>query len=143
MANISMNSEAPGPPVIHREKVQQKSAATAVLDTMERLHREVVGMYDAAVVDKENGKPHVVKRMDRPHVRIIPEWFGRGALTRQELSEAAEELVADEAGLIVVGEATIEPALDKALSGTARVFKREIEATVDKITSELQEAFKG
>ena len=119
------------------------AAARAVLDTIEHLHKEVAGTYDAAVVDKENGKPHVVKRMDRPHVRIIPEWFGGGALTRQELNEAAEELLADEAGLIVVGEATIEPALDKALTGTARVFKREIEATVGQITSELQEAFKG
>ena len=43
----------------------------------------------------------------------------------------------------MVGEATIEPALDKALTGTAKVSKREIAATVDHITSELQEAFKG
>jgi hypothetical protein len=28
-------------------------------------------------------------------------------------------------------------------TGTPKVFKREIEATVDQITSELQEAFKG
>ena len=89
------------------------------------------------------GKPHIVKRMDRPHTRIIPEWFGGGALTRKELNEAAEELLTGEAGLIVVGEATIEPALDKALTGTAKVFKREMVATVDQITSELQEAFKG
>jgi hypothetical protein len=38
---------------------------------------------------------------------------------------------------------TIEPALDKALTGTAKVVKREMEATVDQITSELQEALKG
>jgi hypothetical protein len=74
--------------------------------------------------------------------RIIPEWFGGGALTRKELNEAAEELVADEAGLIVVGEATIEPALDDVFTGT-KVVKREILATVDQVTSELQEAFKG
>ena len=120
------------------------AAARAVLDTIEHLHRnEVVGKYDAAVVDKENGKPHVVKRMDRPHLRVIPEWFGGGALPREELNEAAEELVADQAGLIVVGEATIEPALDKALAGTAKVVKREMMATIEAITSELQEAFKG
>ena len=103
----------------------------------------MAGTYDAAVVDKENGKAHVVKRMDHPHVRIIPEWFGGGALTRKELDEAAKELLAGEAGLIVVGEATIEPALDKAFTGTARVFKREVQATVDEITTELQEAFEG
>ena len=95
------------------------------------------------MVDKEDGKAHVVKRLDHPHVRVIPEWFGGGALTRKELDEAAGELLTGEAGLIVVGEATIEPALDKALTGTAKVFKREMAATVEQITSELQEAFKG
>jgi hypothetical protein len=64
-------------------------------------------------------------------------------MTRKELDEAAEELLAAEAGLIVIGEATIEPALDEALAGTAKVVKREMAATVDQITSELQEAFKG
>ena len=43
----------------------------------------------------------------------------------------------------MVGEATIEPALDEALTGTPKVFKREVAATVDEIISELQEAFKG
>ncbi len=119
------------------------AAARAVLDTTEHLHKEVSGRYDAAVVDKENGMAHVVKRVDRPRVRVIPEWFGGGALTRKELNEAAEELLAGEAGLIMVGEATIEPALDKALTGTGKVFKREMAATVDRITRELQEAFKG
>ena len=58
------------------------AAARAVLDTIEHPDKDkVVGEYDAAVVDKENGKPHVVKRIDRPHVRIIPEWFGGGVLT--------------------------------------------------------------
>jgi len=119
------------------------AAALEMLDTIEHLPKEeVVGPYDAAVIDKENGKAHVVKRMDLPRMRIIPEWFGGGALTRKELNDAAEELLAGEAGLIAVGEATIEPALDKALTGTAKVFKREIEATIGQITSELQEAFK-
>jgi hypothetical protein len=120
------------------------AAARAALDTIEHLHRaDVNGKFDAAVIDKENGKPHIVKRMDRPHMRVIPEWFGGGALPRKELDEAAGELLADQAGLIVVGEATIEPALDKALAGTAKVVKREMEATFDQITNELREAFKG
>jgi len=129
--------------VVYAATYPTVAAARAVLDSIEHLHKEVAGTYDAAVVDKENGKAHVVKRLDHPHVRVIPEWFGGGDLTRTELNEAAEELLADEAGLIVVGEATIEPALDKALTGTAKVFKREMAATVDQITSELQEAFKG
>jgi hypothetical protein len=120
------------------------AAAQAMLNTIEHLPKdEVAGDYDAAVVDKENGKPHIVKRMDRPHIRIIPEAFGGGALPRKELNDAAEELMAGEAGLIVVGSATIEPGLEKAFSGTAKVVKREMAASVDQITRELQEAFKG
>jgi len=38
---------------------------------------EMIGQYNAAVIDKRDGKPHVVKRMDRPHIRVIPEWFSR------------------------------------------------------------------
>jgi hypothetical protein len=129
--------------VVYAATYPNVAAARAALDTIKGVHKEMTGRYDAAVIDKENGKAHVVKRMDHPYARVIPEWFGRGALTRKELNDAAEELLADEAGLIVVGEATIEPALDKALTGTAKVFKREIEATIDQITRELQEAFKG
>ena len=130
--------------VVYAVAYPSVAAARAVLDTIQHLHKdEVIGEYDAAVIDKENGKPHVVKRMDRPHIRVIPEWFGGGVLTRKELNEAAEELLADQAGLIVVGEASIEPALDKALTGAAKVVKREMAATIDQITSELQEAFKG
>jgi hypothetical protein len=129
--------------VVYAVTYPDVAAAQAALDTIEHLGKEVAGPYDAAVVNRENGRAHVVKRMDHPHVRIIPEWFGGGALTRKELDEAAKELLADEAGLIVVGDATIEPALDKALSSTAHVFKREIQATVDQITTELQEAFES
>jgi len=130
--------------VVYAAAYPTVAAARAVLDTIEHLpNDEVIGDYDAAVIDKENGKPHVVKRMDHPHTRIIPEWFGGGALTRKELNEAAEELLAAEAGLIVVGNASIEPALDKAFTGTAKVVKREMAATIDQITSELQEAFKS
>jgi len=51
------------------------------LDAIEQVRKdEVIGQYDAAVIDKEDGKPHVAKRMDRPHIRVIPEWFGGGTL---------------------------------------------------------------
>ena len=118
--------------------------ALADLDAIEQLHKdEMIGQYDAAVVDKEDGKPHVVKRMDRPHIRVIPEWFGGGSLPRKELHEAAEQLTATQAGLIAVGEPTIEKGLDKALTKASRVVKRTVEATTDEITSELQEALKS
>jgi hypothetical protein len=129
--------------VVYAAAYPTVTAARAVLDTIEHLSRsEVDGPYDAAVIAKEDGKGHVVKRIDHPHTRVIPEWFGGGVLTRKELTDAAEELVADEAGLVVIGWASIEPALDKVFTGT-KVVRREMAATMEQITSELQEAFKG
>ena len=130
--------------VVYAAAYETVDAALADLDAIEQLHKdEMIGQYDAAVIDKENGKPHVVKRMDRPHLRVIPEWFGGGTLPRKELHEAAEQLTASQAGLIAVGEPTIEKGLDKALTKASKVVKRTVEATTDQITSELQEALKG
>jgi hypothetical protein len=130
--------------VIYAAAYESVDAALADLDAIEQLHKdEVIGQYDAAVIDKEDGKPHVVKRMDRPHIRVIPEWFGGGTLPRKELHEAAEQLTANQAGLIAVGEPTIEQAVDKALTKASKIVKRSVEATTDEITSELQEALKS
>ena len=130
--------------VIYAAAYETVDAALADLDAIEQAHKvKLIGQYDAAVIDKKDGKPHVVKRMDRPHIRVIPEWFGGGTLPRKELHEAAEELTANQAGLIAVGEPTIEEALDTALSKAAKVVKRTVEATTDEITSELQEALKA
>jgi hypothetical protein len=130
--------------VVYAAAYETVDAALADLDAIEQLHKdEVIGQYDAAVIDKEDGKPHVVKRMDRPHIRVIPEWFGGGTLPRKELHEAAENLTANQAGLIAVGEPTIEKGLDKAFTGAANVVKRTMDATTDEVTSELKEALKG
>jgi len=130
--------------VVYAAAYETVEVALADLDAIEQLHKdEAIGKYDAAVIDKEDGKPHVVKRMDRPHIRVVPEWFGGGALPRKELHEAAENLTANQAGLIAVGEPTIEQAVDKALTKAAKVVKRTMEATTDEITSELQEALKS
>ena len=54
-------------------------AALADLNAIEQLHKdELIGQYDAAVIDQENGKPHVVKRMDRPLIRSSPSGSGAG-----------------------------------------------------------------
>ena len=130
--------------VLYTAAYESVAAALAALDSIEQLHKdEMIGKYDAAVIDKENGKPHIAKRMDRPRVRVIPEWFGGGTLPRKELHEAAEELTANQAGLIAVGEPTIEEGVGKALTGAAKVVKRTVDATTDEITSELQEALKS
>jgi hypothetical protein len=127
------------PLLVYAAAYDTVDAALTDLDAIERAHKEqMISQYDAAVIDKQDGKPHVVKRMDRPHIRVIPEWFGGGTLPRKELHEAAEQLTASQAGLIVVGEPTIEKGLDEALTRTAKVAKRTVEATTDEITSELQ-----
>ncbi len=129
------------PMVLYAASYDSVSAALADLDAIEQLHKdEMIGSYDAAVIDKENGKPRIVKRMDRPRIRVIPEVLGGGTLPRKELKEAAAELTADQAGLVTVGEPTIENGVDKALTGAAKVVKHTMDATTDEITSELQEA---
>jgi len=132
------------PMIVYAAPYPSVSAAEIDLDAVEQLHKaEMIGSFDAAVIDKEDGQPHVVKRMDRPRIRVIPEWFGGGTLPRKELHEVAEELAAGQAGLIAVGEPTIEKALDQALTKADKVVKRSVDATTDEITSELQEALKS
>ncbi len=81
--------------------------------------------------------------MDEPRIRVIPEWFGAGALPRKELREAAEQLTAEQAGLLVVSsEPVIEKEVDKALTGAGRVAKHKVDARIDQVTSELREALK-
>ena len=132
------------PMVIYAAAYENVSDATTDLDALEQLHKDkLIGKFDAAVIDKEDDQPHIVKRVDRPWARVIPEWFGGGTLPRKDLHEVAQELTASQVGLIAVGEPTIEEALDKALTGAAKVVKRTVDATTDEITSELQEALKG
>ena len=130
--------------VVHVATFSSVPDAEQALATIEQLYKnEAVGTLDAAVIDKENGKPHVVKRMDQPRIRVIPERFGGGALPRKELRQAAEQLTADQAGLLVVSsEPVIEKAVDKALTGAGQVAKHKVDARIDQITSELQEALK-
>ena len=69
------------PLLVYAAAYETVEAALADLDAIEQAHKdEVIGQYDAAVIDKEDGKPHVVKRMDRPHIRVIPEWFPAAGL---------------------------------------------------------------
>jgi hypothetical protein len=119
-------------------------AALADLDAVEQLHKdEMIGQYDAAVIDKKHGNLTLSSGWIARTSRVIPEWFGGGTLPRKELHEAAEQLTAGQAGLIAVGEPTIEKDLDKALTKADKVVKRAVEATTDELTSELQEALKS
>jgi hypothetical protein len=132
------------PMVVYAAAYDNVDDAMSALDDIEQLHKDqTLGDYDAAVIDKEGGKPHIHKRMDRPRINIIPEQLGSGKLPRKELKEAADTLTGDQAGLIAIGEPTIEKAVDQALTNAARVVKRQVDAGTDEITSELREALKG
>ena len=75
----------------------------------------------------------------RPRIRVIPEELGFGPLSRKELKEAAAELSANEAGLIVVGDPTLEKAFDKAVTRAAKTFKQTVNATTDELAEEMKQ----
>jgi hypothetical protein len=114
------------------------------LDAVADLHEKgMVGKYDAAVIDKEDGEPHIVKRVDKPSYRLIPELVGRGTLPRKELKQAAQELMEDEAGLIVVGESTLDDYFEKAVTRAAKTAKHTFDTQTDQLADELVAALKG
>ncbi|HVM57549.1 MAG TPA: hypothetical protein VMT74_08805 [Gaiellaceae bacterium] len=121
-----------------------KDEALADLDAFQQLHDdEVIGKYDAAVVDKENGKPHIVKRVDRPRINVIPELVGGGELKRSELNQVADELAPGEAALVVVGEPTIEKAFQKAVKDADKTAKQEFDQSADDLADALLQASKS
>jgi hypothetical protein len=107
-------------------------SALADLDALGQLRRDdVIGKYDAAVIDQENGKPHLVKRVDRPHLEVIPELIGRGVLPRGELNDAAKELDPGEVALVAVGEPTLGKVFDSAVTRATKVAKDSFDASGD------------
>ncbi len=118
-------------------------SAITDLEAFEQLHKaKVIGKYDAAVIDKVEGKSHVVKRADHPRIQVIPEWFGAGKLPRRELHEAAQALDAAEAALIVIGEPTLQKGFEQAVTGAASTIKRDLNTTTDELAKELIAASK-
>jgi hypothetical protein len=115
--------------------------ALADLEAVKKLQKdELIGNYDAAVVQDKDGKPTIVKRLDHPAVRIIPETFGGGHLKRKELMDAAKELSGNEAGLILVGEPTLEKAFDKAVTRAIKTVKHTVDVTAEELAKEMKEA---
>ena len=121
--------------------------AKADLDAIEQLHKDdLIGTFDAAVVDKQNGKPHIVKRMARPMVQVIPDVMGDdfdALLPYDELHEVAAQLSSSEAGLIVVGEPTLDKAFEKAVTHATKTMKHVLNATADELAKEMKEAAKA
>ena len=130
--------------VLYTAVYEDVDDALSDLDALSQLHDDkFVGRFDAAVIDKDSGRPQIVKRLDRPRIRAIPEAFGSGTLPRKELKEAADELTDGDAGLIAAGEPTLERAFDTAVTRAARIIKRSVDATTDEVASELMEAAGG
>ena len=74
--------------VVYAAAYESENAALDDLAAIEGLHDDkLIGTIDAAVIDLWNGKPHVVRRLDRARIRFIPEMFGGGTLPRKELVE--------------------------------------------------------
>ncbi|HVN59637.1 MAG TPA: hypothetical protein VMT59_00140 [Gaiellaceae bacterium] len=119
-------------------------SALADLQALGELHDdELIGKYDAAVIDQENGKPHIVKRVDHPRIDVLPELVGKGALPSGELRDAAMELDPGEAALIVVGEPTLEKGFDKAVTRADKVAKDSFDIAADELADELTDAAKS
>ena len=113
------------------------------LEALQQLHHDrMIGKFDAAIIDKEDGKPHIVKRVDHPYFRVIPEWFGGGTLPRKELHEAADALDAGQAALVAIGEPTIAAGVERAIIRSAKTFKHDMNIATDELAKEMTDALK-
>jgi hypothetical protein len=118
-------------------------SALADLEALEGMHDDdLIGKYDAAVIDQEGGKPRIVKRVDRPRINALSELVGAGALPRGQLRDAAKELDPGEAALIVVGEPTLAKGFDKAVTRANKVAKESFDVAADNLADELMKSAK-
>jgi hypothetical protein len=116
-------------------------SAMADLNALDKLHDDkVVGKYDAAVVDLEDGNPHIVKRVDNPRINVLPELVGKGALPSGEVKEAAKGLGQGQAALIFVGDPTLDKAFEQAVTRATKVAKQEFDGTADQLSDALRGA---
>ena len=144
--------------------------AEADYDGVLELHAAgLVGTFDAAVIDKEDGKVHVHKT-EKPTQHgawtgagvgalvgiIFPPAIlgsaivgaGAGALTghlskgisRGDLKELGDELEAGTAAVIVLGESKIEEQLEKALARANKVIEKQVDADADELKREIDAA---
>jgi hypothetical protein len=95
------------------------------------------------VIDQEQGKPHIVKRVDRPRINLLRELVGQGALPSGQLRDAAKELDPGEAALLVVGEPTLAKGFDKAVTRANKVAKESFDASADQLADDLMRAAKS
>jgi hypothetical protein len=114
-------------------------AALADLDALGNLHdKGYLGDYDAAVVDQEDGHPHIVKRVDSPRINVVPALVGKGALPNSEVKDTAKELAPGEAALIFVGDPTLGKAFDKAVTHASQIAKQNMDTAANDLAERLK-----
>jgi hypothetical protein len=93
-----------------------RGAALADFEAFERLPKpDLIGKYDAAVIEKGEGESRIVKRVDGATIPVIPELLVGGRLVRHPLHDAVERLKNDEVAFVVVGEPNIARAFDRVV----------------------------
>jgi uncharacterized membrane protein len=130
-----------------------------------------VGTYDAAVIEKENGKVHVHKT-EKPTqhgawtgiavgavagILFPPSIIGTAlvggaaggvighlhrGMSRGDLKELGEALDEGEAALIVVGESKIDEKIERATKRARKVLEKQLEADAHELKRELEKAEK-
>ena len=130
----------------------------------------VVGTYDAAIITKtEEGKVKIVDKIEKPTEHggwaglaigavlgliwpsvlvggLVGAGVGalighfEGGMSRADLMEIGETLDESEAALIVVGEATIERAVEEATKRRKKILKKEVRAEAEEIDKAIDAA---
>jgi uncharacterized membrane protein len=131
----------------------------------------LVGTYDAAVIEKHEGKVHVHKT-EKPTqhgawtgiavgavagILFPPSIIGSAVvggsaggvighlhrgMSRGDLKDLGEALDEGEAAVIVVGESRIDEQIEKATKRARKVLQKEVDADAEEFRRELQEAEK-
>jgi uncharacterized membrane protein len=130
----------------------------------------VIGTYDAALVTKdEKGKPKIVHKTEKPTQHggwaglgigaliglfwpsvLIGGLLGagvgafvghlEGGISRGDLKEVGELLDEGEAVVLVIGEATIERAVEEALADAKRTLKKQVDADAEELKKAIDAA---
>lgn len=147
--------------------------AEADFEAVSELHRAgVIGTYDAAVIEKEEGGKVRVHKTEKPTQRGA--WTGAGVgavvgllfppaviggaivgagagglvghlwhgMSRGDLKDLGEELDQGDAALIVLGESRIQEQLEKATRRANKLVEKQIDADGDQLKDEIARAEK-
>jgi uncharacterized membrane protein len=160
------------PVFVYAAVYDDASDAEADYEGVADLHAAgLVGTYDAAVIEKENGKVHIHKT-EKPTQHgawtgiavgavagiifppsIIGSAIVGGAaggvighlhkgMSRGDLKDLGEALDEGDAALIVVGESKIDEQIEKATKRARKTLEKQVDADADEFKHELEEAEK-